>query len=274
MTLSIESKWELNNGVDMPIFGLGTWLLTGKEVQDSVKWALDAGYRLIDTATIYGNERQIGKALKEYGIPREDIFITTKVWNSDQGYNSTLKAFESSLRKLQTDYIDLYLIHWPVSKRLDTWKALEKLYEEGKTRAIGVSNFTIRHLQELFKESETVPAINQFEFSPFLYNKDLLEFCADNQIQLEAYSPLARGRKFDNPILQSIAKKYDKYPAQIMLRWGLQHNIIEIPKSSNRSHIKENAEIFDFELTAEDMRQLDDLNEDFSVVDDDPNSYE
>ncbi|MGV9171875.1 MAG: aldo/keto reductase [Promethearchaeia archaeon] len=274
MNLSINSKVELNNGRKMPIFGLGTWLLTGKEVGDSVKWALDAGYRLIDTATIYGNERQIGKAIKSHDISREELFITTKVWNSDQGYKSTLRAFESSLRKLDTDYIDLYLIHWPVSKRLETWKALEELYEEGKTRAIGVSNFTIRHLEELIQKRDIVPAVNQFEFSPFLYNKELLEFCESNQIQLEAYSPLARARKFDNKTIKAIAKKNDKSPAQIMLRWGLQHQIVEIPKSSSESHIKENANIFDFELSSEDMQKLDKLDEDFSVVDDDPYSYE
>lgn len=274
MNLTINSKVELNNGVKMPILGLGTWLLSGSEVSNSIKWAYDAGYRSIDTATIYGNEKQIGETLNELDIPREELFITTKVWNSDQGYKSTFKAFEKSLKKLDLDYVDLYLIHWPVSKRLETWKALGEIYETGQTKAIGVSNFTIRHLKELLNKSDYIPTVNQYEFHPFLYNKRLLDFCQQQDIRLEAYSPLARGRKFDNTILKQIAEEHNKTPAQIMLRWGLEQMIIEIPKSTSKSHIEDNANIFDFELTDKDMEQLNNLNEDFSVVDEDPYSYE
>lgn len=273
MELTLNSTFELNNGIKIPILGLGTAGLMLKKAYQSVMWALEMGYRLIDTAAMYGNEKKIGKALSEalseYGIPREEIFITTKVWNDDQGYNNTLSAFEKSLNNLGLSYVDLYLVHWPVTGlRNETWKALEKLLEEGKTRAIGVSNYTIRHLTELMENSSTIPTVNQVEFTPFLYQKDLLDFCQNNNIVVEAWSPLTRGLKFDNPVLKSIGQQYGKAPAQVLIRWGLQHGIIEIPRSRNKEHIKDNADVFDFKLNNEDMELLNNLNENFRFTED------
>ena len=271
--LDITSTVKLNNDIDIPILGLGTWTLNGNNAYQAVLWALEAGYRLIDTATIYGNERKIGQAIVESGVPREEIFITTKVWNSDQGYNNTFDAFNNSLKNLNLTYIDLYLIHWPISKlRDETWKALEKLLKEGKARAIGVSNYTIRHLKEHLDNFSVIPSVNQVEFSPFLYQKDLLDYCVSKGIILEAYSPLTRSRKLNTPEIETIGKKYNKTPAQILIRWGLQHNIIEIPKSGNKDHIYENAKVFDFELTVDDMKNLDNLNQDFRIGSD-PSTY-
>ncbi len=268
-----DSVFELNNGVSIPIIGLGTWNLYGKEAINSVKWALDMDYKLIDTASFYDNETEIGKAIGESNIPREDIFITTKVWDSDQGYKRTLRSFEKSLSKLNTNYIDLYLIHWPRVKRLETWRAMEKLYDDGKIRAIGVCNYTITHLDELKNNSNYMPVINQVEFSPFLFQKKLLEFCVNKNIRLEAYCPLTRGQKFNNPTLQLISKKYQKTPSQIMIKWGLQHGIVEIPKSSSKTHLLENIDIFNFQIENDDMISLDMLNENFRIVDD-PCFYE
>jgi len=273
LDLKISSNVKLQNGIEMPIFGLGTWTLKGQECVQAVHWAIEMGYRLIDTAALYGNEREIGKAIQDSKIPREELFITSKVWNSDQGYENTLKAFEKSLNRLNLSYLDLYLIHWPVSGlRNDTWRALEKIYENNRVKAIGVSNFTIRHIDELLSKTSVIPMVNQIEFSPFLYQKELLEYCNSKNILLEAYSPLTRGRKFNNSTLRSISLKYNKSVPQVLIRWGLQHKIIEIPKSSNRQHIKENADVFDFELNTNDMNQLDGLNEDFRIVDD-PHTY-
>ncbi|MFW9898633.1 MAG: aldo/keto reductase [Candidatus Thorarchaeota archaeon] len=269
MELNIGSTLKLNNGVDIPIIGLGTWVLTGKRAYHAVLMALEAGYRLIDTAAMYDNERKIGEAIEDTDIPREEIFVTTKVWNNDHGYDKTLKAFEKSLRKLNLTYVDLYLIHWPAtSLRNETWKALERIYKDEKVRSIGVSNFTIRHLNELFESSSTVPSVNQVEFSPFLYQKELMEFCQTNNIAVEAYCPLTRARKLDNPQLKSIGQKYEKTSAQVLLRWGIQHNVIQIPKSGSKDHIAENINIFDFRLDEEDMKELDKLNENFRIVDD------
>ena len=262
-SLNINSTVKLNNGVEMPLLGFGTWGLTGKKGYQAILWALEKGIRLIDTAAIYGNEKKVGLAIKDSGIPRDDIFITTKVWNAAQGYESTLKAFEESILKLNVSYIDLYLIHVPLTNlRLETWKALEKLYENKKARAIGVSNYTIRHLDEHFEHFTAAPTVNQVEFSPFLYQKDLLDFCISHEIVVEAYSPLTRGSKFDNETLLAIGKKYGKCPAQILIRWGIQHNIVQIPKSANENHIAENVDVFDFILDENDMKDLDNLNED------------
>ena len=249
----------------MPVLGLGTFRTrNGKETREAVSWALEAGYRLIDTAAAYGNEEDVGEAVRKSGIPREEIFITTKLWNTDHGYDRALAAFEKSRQKLELDYVDLYLIHWPEGGlRNQTWKALEKLLKDGKCRAIGVSNYTIRHLQELLKNSPTVPAVNQVEFHPYLYQKELLEFCNSHKIQLEAYSPLTKGRKLNDPELLSLASKYSKTSAQILIRWVLQKGVVAIPKSSRKERIEENAKVFDFSISDQDMRILDSFSEDY-----------
>lgn len=265
MVLSINSRLKLNDGRKIPMLGYGTWQIPdGQKVEECVFTALMDGYRLIDTAKIYENEIGVGKAIKRAiasGIPREEIFVTTKIWNGD--HDRVEEAFEESLKKLGLDYIDLYLIHWPViGKRIATWKIFEKLLETGKVKSIGVSNFTIAQLQELMRNSKVVPAINQVEFSPWLYQKELLDFCNKNKIVLEAYSPLTRGRMLGDPNLGDIAKKYDKSPAQIIIRWCLQHNIVLLPKSTDPVKIKENANVFDFEITDTDMKILDSMNQD------------
>jgi len=261
MNLTIDTTVTLNNGIEMPIFGLGTYQTrSGKETQNAVLHALEAGYRLIDTAKIYGNEKDVGKAIKKSGIPREKIFITTKLWNSDHGYSTTLAACEKSLERLNLSCVDLYLIHWPVqSLRAETLNAMEELLKMGKCRAIGVSNYMIRHLKEL--KTSTIPAVNQVEFHPYLYQKDLLEFCRSQTIQLEAYSPLTKGIKLNDPQLVDIASKYSKSPAQILIRWALQRGVIVIPKSSKRERIYENANVFDFTISQEDMAFLDSFHE-------------
>ena len=269
MDLNINSSVKLNNGVNMPILGLGTYPLKGKPVYRAVLWALDIGYRLIDSASLYGNEKKIGEALKATKIPRDDIFITTKVWNSDQGYVNTLAAFDRSLKLLSLDYVDLYLIHRPVKGLMDeTWKALEKIYDNGRVRAIGVSNFTIRHLDELKATLNLMPTVNQVEFSPFLYQKELLEYCKSNKIVLEAYRPLTKTKKFGDATLLSIEQKHNKTPAQILIRWGLQHEIVTIPKSGDKKHLIDNANVFDFSLDENNMHQLDNLNENYRTLND------
>lgn len=263
MASNIQDSTVLSNGLKMPWLGFGVWQVKeGDEVEKAVKHAIQTGYRSIDTAAIYGNEEGVGKAIKKSGISREQLFITTKVWNSDQGFEQTLKAFEDSKTKLQLDYLDLYLIHWPgpdQAKYIDTWKALEKLYSDGKVRAIGVCNFNIHHLQALMDNSQVTPMINQVEFHPLLNRKELLSFCKENGIQLEAWSPLMQGH-LDQPLLTELAQKYQKSAAQIVLRWDLQHEIVTIPKSITPHRIEENANVFDFELSAEDMAKIDELN--------------
>ncbi|PUA39593.1 aldo/keto reductase [Paenibacillus elgii] len=253
----------LNNGVRMPWLGLGVWKTKeGDEVVQAVQHALEAGYRSIDTAAVYGNEAGVGQAIQASSIPRDQLFVTTKVWNADQGYDSTLQAFEESRRKLQLEVIDLYLIHWPgKDKYKETWKALEKLYKDGLVRAIGVSNFKVHHLEDLLQDSEIVPAVNQVEFHPLLIQQELRTFCKEHKIQLEAWSPLMQGN-LDLPLLSELAGKYGKTPAQIILRWDLQHGVVTIPKSIRESRIRENIDVFDFTLSDEDMARLDGLNQD------------
>jgi diketogulonate reductase-like aldo/keto reductase len=264
---NINSTAILNNGVAIPYLGLGVYLMnSGNETVQTLKCAFDIGYRHIDTAMFYDNELEVGQAVKQSTIPREEIFVTTKLWNSDHGYNRAIKAFHQSLKKLNLDYIDLYLIHWPVTKiRADSWRALETLYRDGKCRAIGVSNYTIQHLKELLNECEIIPSINQVEFSPFLYQEELLNFCRKHEIQLEAYSPLTRGEKFNNSFLLEVCWRYNKSPAQILIRWALEHEIVVIPKSSNQDRIKENANVFDFSIIPSDMEILNQLDENFRV---------
>ena len=251
----------LNNGVKMPWLGLGVYKTKdGEEVEQAIHYALKAGYRLIDTAAIYENEAGVGRAIAKADVAREDLFITTKVWNSDQGYESTLQAFETSRKKLGLEYVDLYLIHWPVKgKYKETWKALQKLYKEGFVRAIGVSNFQVHHLEDILQDSDVVPAVNQVEYHPLLTQKELHNFCKANNIQLEAWSPLMQGN-LDNDVLKELSDKYGKTPAQIVIRWDLQNGVVTIPKSVRESRIIENANVFDFELTAEDMAKIDALN--------------
>jgi diketogulonate reductase-like aldo/keto reductase len=261
--IKIDTKIRLDNGVEMPIFGLGTYQMqNGRETYQSVLYALQIGYRLIDTAKMYGNEKDVGEALRKSGVPREEVFVTTKLWNSDHGYQSTIDACNRSLKALSFSYLDLYLIHWPVGGlRNETWKAMESLLKAGKCRAIGVSNYMIWHLEELLENSSTTPAVNQVEFSPYLYQKNLLEFCRSHKIQLEAYSPLTKGHKLKDPKLMAIASKYSKTSAQILIRWALQHQVVVIPKSSRKERIRENSEVFDFSLSTDDMKALDAFNQ-------------
>lgn len=260
--MDITSCVQLSNGIKMPLLGFGTYKVeSGESVINSVKEALKIGYRHIDTAAFYGNEEGVGIAIKESGIKREDIFLVSKVWNTEQGYEKTIKSFEDSLKRLGTDYLDLFLIHWPQPLHKETWRALEKLYNEGRVKAIGVSNYTVNHLKDLLKDSEISPMINQIEFHPKLIQPELMDFCNKNNIQIEAWSPLMRGGIFKIKLLDELSKKYKKTISQIVLRWDLQMGVVTIPKSIKPSRIKENSDIFDFELTNEDMKKINELNE-------------
>ncbi|KAA9014217.1 aldo/keto reductase [Niallia endozanthoxylica] len=266
MIQNLEDTTTLHNGVKMPWLGIGVFKVEeGPELVHAVKFAIKHGYRSIDTAAIYENEEGVGLAIREgmqeSGISREELFITSKVWNSDLGYESTLAAYETSLKKLGLDYLDLYLIHWPVEgKYLEAWRALETLYKEGRVKAIGVSNFQVHHLKELLKTAEIKPMINQVEYHPRLTQKEVQAFCLKNNIQLEAWSPLMQGQLLDHPVLQDIANKYNKSIAQIIIRWDRQNGVITIPKSTKEQRILENATIFDFKLTTEEMAAIDNLN--------------
>lgn len=258
---------ELNNGVSMPLLGLGVYDMYNQEAERAILQALEIGYRLIDTASMYGNEVEVGNAIRESGIPREDIFLTTKVNDSDHGYDEALRAFESSQRKLNCEYIDLYLVHWPIkNKRQDTWRALERLYQEGQVRAIGVANYLEPFLDELLPNAAVVPTVNQVEFSPYLFLEDLLQRCQREKIVLQAYTPLVRGERFNDPKLLALAKKYGKTPAQIILRWALQLGVSTIPKSANPKRLQENFDLFDFSISDTDMAYLATFNEDYRVV--------
>ena len=261
---------KLCNGVEMPWLGLGVHRAgTGSEVVAAIQCALQAGYRSIDTATYYQNEHSVGKAVLESAIPREEIFLTTKVWNSDQGYQSTIKAFETSLEKLQTNYLDLYLIHWPQpGTTFETWRAMEELYEKGKIRAIGVSNFMISNLKRLMENSRIKPMVNQVEFHPELVQPELLQFCKENQIQMEAWRPIMKGRVNEIPLLQELAEKYGKSVVQVVLRWDIQKGVVTIPKSVTPERIISNANIFDFELSAEDVVRIDGLDRNARIGED------
>ena len=252
----------LSNGVKMPSIGFGTYKSgSDEETAKIIKYALKIGYRQIDTASFYGNEVGIGNGIKESGINREDIFLVTKLWNDDHGYDKTIEAFNKSLERLQVDYIDLYLLHWPNKLNSETWKAFEHLYKTGKVKSIGVCNFKIGHLEELKKTAEIMPMVNQVEIHPQSSKNDMLRYCEENNIQLVAWSPIMRGKLFSNELILGLAEKYKKTIAQIILRWHVQRGIIPIPKSSNEGRIKENLSIFDFKLSNDDMSIIDSLNE-------------
>jgi diketogulonate reductase-like aldo/keto reductase len=259
----------LNNGIEMPMLGLGVYDMHGQEAVSAIREALHLGYRLIDTAAMYRNEEEVGQAIRLSEIPRKDIFITTKVNNTDQGRDSALRAFEESLRKLGTEYIDLYLIHWPVrGKRKETWKTLEKIYSEGRVKAIGVANYLLPFLEELQTYAAVTPAVNQVEFGPYLFLQDLLSWCQKAGIQLQAYSPLSRGKMLHDPRLGEIASRYGKTPAQIILRWDIEMGVSAIPKSSQTVRLKENLDIFDFPFSARDLEIMKSFNRDLRVVED------
>jgi len=268
--LTFSSRFRLNQGVEIPVLGLGVFQSPpGLPTRRAVTWALEAGYRLIDTAALYNNEADVGEAVRLAKLPREEVFVTTKLWHSDHGFENSQQAARRSLERLRLDVLDLYLIHWPRANspedRLASWRGLEKLQKEGLCRAIGVSNYTVRHLEELAAHSGVVPAVDQVEFHPFVFDPDLLAYCDRHGIRLEAWAPLTRGRRFDDPAVLAVAAAHRKTPAQVLIRWGLEHGIVEIPKSTHRERIVENSNVFDFHLSREELVRLDGLRDDRRV---------
>ncbi|MEK4666460.1 aldo/keto reductase [Niallia sp. FSL R7-0271] len=260
--MNIHHNLKLHNGIEMPLIGLGTYNLGGgRPTVETVKAALDLGFRSIDTASFYNNELEVGEGIKESAVFRKDVFVTTKLWNDEHGYDAALRAFEASLRRLDMDYVDLYLIHWPgKDKYIETWKAFERLYGEGVVKAIGVSNFQEHHLSKLLSTCNEKPAVNQIELHPRLTQEKLREYCKKLNIKVEAWSPLANGRLLNEPTINYIAKKHGRTPAQIILRWHVQNDIIVIPKTSSIKRLAENGNIFDFRLSMEEMNLIDSLN--------------
>lgn len=258
----VEKFMLLSNGVKIPSIGFGTYKSgDDEETAKIIKDALNLGYKMIDTASFYNNEVGIGNGIKESGIDRKDIFIVTKLWNDDHGYDNTIEAFNKSLNNLQVDYIDLYLIHWPNKLNAETWRAFEHLYETGKVKAIGVCNFKVEHLEELKKTAKIMPMVNQVEIHPFSTKNNIINYCKDNNIKVVAWSPISRGRVLSNDLMIDLSQKYKKSIVQIVLRWHMQKGVIPIPKSSNENRIKENIDIFDFEISSEDMKAIDSLDE-------------
>ena len=262
MNMNLQTTKELTNGVKMPMLGLGVYKMTDRdETLQAISTALDLGYRAVDTAALYYNEEEVGEAIKHSSVPREDIFVTTKVWNSDQGYDNTLRAFETSLKKLDMDYIDLYLTHWPVKEKyVETYRAIERLYEEKLIRVPGVSNHHEHHIKDILASCNIAPMVNQIEVHPYLSQESLRNYCAQEQIAVTAWSPLGRGNVLNDDTIVRIAHEYNVTPAQIILRWHLQNDVIIIPKSVTPSRIKENSELYHFELTKETMQQLNAVN--------------
>lgn len=260
--MSLSTTYTLNNGTKIPAIGLGVYKAEpGKEVYEAVKSALEIGYRHIDTASFYENESDVGRAIKDSGIPRDEVFVTTKVWNDEQGYEETKAAFQRSLERLEMDYVDLYLVHWPVpGKFTETYRALEEIYQEGKAKAIGVSNFLPHHLEELLLSASVIPAVNQIELHPQLQQIETQEFCKKHNILIEAWAPLGKARYFDHPTLVKLANKHKKTSAQIIIRWQFQSGIITIPKSVRKERQEENVDIFDFELSDEDIKEMELMN--------------
>ncbi len=267
---------KLNNGNYIPSIGFGTSMVTGDECIKTIKKAIEVGYTHIDTAHAYENEVEIGKAIKQSNIDREKIFITSKVWKDSMGYKNTIKSFEETLKNLKLEYVDLFLIHWPKNNddklNIETWKALEKLYRDGKAKAIGVSNFLEKHLKVILDNCSIVPAVNQIEFHPGLVRKDTIDFCRKNNIVIEAWAPLGKGKMLNNEILNRLAEKYNKSVAQICIKWCLQNEVIPLPKSQNKERMKQNLDIFDFEISNEDMNEINNI-EFFAGSDMDPNSF-
>lgn len=258
----INGTFKLDNGVEMPYLGLGGFEI-GEESKtiNIIKYALEVGYRHIDTASFYNNEGSVGEAIRQSNVDRKDIFVTSKVWNSEQGYDKTLKSFDDSLNRLGFEYLDLYLVHWAVvGKYIDTWKALEHLYKEGRVKAIGVSNFLIHHIEDILQSGDIVPMVNQVEFHPRLMRKDLMQFCKKHNIQYEAWAPLMQGKILTNDTVTKLAEKYSKTPAQIIIRWDIQNGVVTIPKSSKKERVLSNSQIFDFELSPDDMKLINDLD--------------
>ena len=258
-----DTTLQLSSGARIPQVGLGVWQTpSGAITRQAVAAALDAGYRHIDTARIYGNEADVGAAVRDSGVARKAVFVTTKLWNADQGYDGALRALDASLERLGLDYVDLYLIHWPVAgKRLDSWRALERLHEEGRARSIGVSNFLVRHLEELLGKAKQVPAVNQIELTPFLQRRETRALCAQHGIVVEAYSPLTHGKRLGHPVVKDVAGRVGRSVAQVLLRWGLQHGLVVLPKSTKPARIAENGALFDFTLDDRAMKELDALEE-------------
>jgi diketogulonate reductase-like aldo/keto reductase len=267
MTADDETSLALNTGARIPTVGLGVWQSPQGEVtRAAVTTALKLGYRHVDTARIYRNEADVGAAVRESGVPRERVFVTTKLWNDDQGYDKALRAFDQGLGRLGLDYVDLYLLHWPVQgKRLDSWRALEKLFADGRARAIGVSNFLVPHLRELLDHAKVVPAANQIEVTPFLQRRETRALCAERGIVVEAYSPLTRGQKLGHPAVVAVSQRAGRTPAQVLLRWGVQRGMVVLPKSTHAARIAENAALFDFALDERSMTELDALEENLAT---------
>lgn len=265
MDLTINSTKTLHNGVEMPRFGLGVYKMTDKEAAvEAMLAAIDAGYRAIDTAAVYQNENEVGEAVRASRVKREELFITSKVWNTDQGYDNTLRAFEASLERLGFDYLDLYLTHWAIPDTYEeTYRAIQRLYDEKLVRSIGVSNHQQHHLEKILAKANTKPMVNQIELHPQLTQEPLRQFCAENEIAVTSWSPLARGRLLQDPVLAKIGEAHGKSIAQVVIRWHLQSDLIVIPKSVTPSRIVENADVYDFALSTEEMKMIDGLNQDW-----------